>query len=65
LLIWNSDPAASFLGWMLLQGLSTKQARALHLPNASTPLALDLPPDGIEQLALPFTPNSSLRGFAF
>jgi hypothetical protein len=65
LLIWNSDPADFFVGQMMLQGLSKQQARALHLPNASTPLPLSLPPDVVYQVALPFTPSESLRGLAF
>jgi hypothetical protein len=64
LLVWNSDPAKPFLGSLLLEGLSQKQAKELHLPSASTPLLLYLQPGGIEQLALPFTPSSSLTGVA-
>jgi hypothetical protein len=65
LLIWNSDPADPFLGSLLLEGLSKQQAKKLHLPNASTPVFLFLPPGGIDQIALPFTPSGSLRGIAF
>jgi hypothetical protein len=65
LLIWNSDPAAPFLGYLFLEGLSKKQAKALHLPNAATPLFLFLPPGFVFQMALPFTPSGSLRGIAF
>jgi hypothetical protein len=63
--IWNSDPADPFLGWLLLEGLSKKQARSLGLPNASTPVFLFLPQGGVSLLALPFTPSGNLTGFAF
>jgi hypothetical protein len=65
LLVWNSDPAAPFLGQLLLVGLSKKQAKALHLPSASTPQSLFLAPGSNEQIALPFTPSGNLRGLAF
>jgi hypothetical protein len=64
-LIWNSDPVDYFFGQLLLRGLSKKQARVLHLPTASTPLALALPPGFVAQTALPFTPGSSLTGIGF
>jgi hypothetical protein len=63
--VWNSDQANPFLGWLLLEGLSKKQARSLGLPNAATPQFLFLPPGGVSEIALPFTPNGSLSGFAF
>jgi hypothetical protein len=63
--IWNSDPAHSFLGRVLLLGLSRKQARRLGLPSPSTPIVLFLPPGGVAQVALPFTPGGHLGGIAF
>src|SRR5262249_9622668 len=49
--IWNSDPADPFLGWLLLEGLSKKQARSLGLPNAATPVFLFLPSGGVSLFA--------------
>jgi hypothetical protein len=62
--VWNRDPAHPFLGRLLFVGLSKKQARSLGLPSPSTPAALFVPPGGVAQVALPFTPGGSLRGIA-
>jgi hypothetical protein len=64
LLIQNTDPAYPFVGQVLLQGLSKKQARTLGLPSAATPLFVSLPPGGVLPLALPFTPSGALTGIA-
>jgi hypothetical protein len=61
----NSDLAHPFLGRMLFAGLLKKQASSLGLPSPSTPIALSLPPGGVVQIALPFTPGGNLRGIAF
>jgi hypothetical protein len=65
LLVWNSDPADLFQGFLLLEGLSKQQAKELHLPSGFPALYLYLPPGSFELLPLPFTPGRGLTGFAF